>query len=338
MDRILEVVRGTWGYPGLRPLQREAIEASLAGRDALVVLPTGGGKSVCYQAPALLAPGLTVVVSPLISLMKDQVDRLRRSGIPSAFMNSSLDPGERRIVESAVSRGEIRLLYVAPERFGDPAFRPLMAKARVRAIAVDEAHCISHWGHDFREAYGRLSLLRDAFPGVPVHALTATATRRVREDIAGLLSLRDPLVLVGDFFRPNLHLRLAARRDQLADVLGVIARHPGKAGIVYVIRRADVDDLAQGLRDAGLSAVAYHAGPSAPARRTNGWQAGPMSSWRPSRSGWASTAATCASWRMRRCPSRRSTINKKWAARDATGIPPSASSSGRRAMRTFGEA
>jgi ATP-dependent DNA helicase RecQ len=276
MDAILDLVRRRWGYGSLRALQREAMEAALAGRDALVVLPTGGGKSLCYQAPALLAPGLTVVVSPLIALMKDQVDRLRRRGIPSAFLNSSLEIADRRKVASGAARGDVRLLYVAPERFADPTFLSVLAEARVRAFAVDEAHCISHWGHDFREAYGRLSLLRKAFPVAPVHALTATATRRVREDVVRLLDLRDPLVLVGDFFRPNLHLRVGPRRDPLADVLGVIARRPRQAGIVYVIRRADVDDLAHGLRDAGVSAVAYHAGLEEPerSRAQDEWMAG----------------------------------------------------------------
>ncbi|HTF58262.1 MAG TPA: RecQ family ATP-dependent DNA helicase [Planctomycetota bacterium] len=260
MDSILETVRARWGFDALRPLQRQAIEASLAGRDALVVLPTGGGKSLCYQVPALLRGGLTVVVSPLIALMRDQVVSLSGRGIPASLLNSSLGRDARRRVEASVVRGDARILYVSPERFGDAAFRRLLGASDVRAFAVDEAHCISHWGPDFRSAYGRLALLRRDYPGRPIHAFTATATPRVREDIVRRLALRRPVELVGDFFRPNLRLRVAPRIDALSQALAVVRRHPGEAGLVYRIRRADVDGFAALLRREGVDAVAYHAG------------------------------------------------------------------------------
>jgi ATP-dependent DNA helicase RecQ len=260
VDAILEAVRKHWGFDALRPLQREAMEAALAGRDALVVLPTGGGKSLCYQVPALLADGLTVVVSPLISLMKDQVDRLLSKGVPAAFLNSSLDGTDRSRVQAGIARGAYKLVFVAPERFAAGGFDRVLEMGKVRAFAIDEAHCISHWGHDFRVDYRELGRLKREFPGAVVHAFTATATPRVRTDIAEQLGLRDPLQLVGDFFRPNLNYRCVRRGDAFEDVLGLIRAHPGEAGIVYCIRRADVDDLAERLAEAGVKAQAYHAG------------------------------------------------------------------------------
>ena len=259
-DRLLEVVRKTWGYDSLRPLQREAMEAAAAGRDALVVLPTGGGKSLCYQAPALLSDRLTVVVSPLISLMKDQVDRLLSKGVPSAFLNSSLDAPDRGRVQAGLARGEYRLLFVAPERFAAPGFGALLARARVGAFAIDEAHCISHWGHDFRQDYRELGRLKREFPEAAVHAFTATATPRVRDDIVEQLGLRSPEVLVGDFFRPNLRYRCVPRIHKLEDAVEEVRKRPGEPGIVYCIRRADVDELASRLRAERIRAVPYHAG------------------------------------------------------------------------------
>ena len=234
--------------------------AAAEGRDSLVVLPTGGGKSICYQAPALLREGLTVVVSPLISLMKDQVDRLLSHGVPAAFLNSSLEPSDRSRVQSGIGRGEYKLIFVAPERFAGGGFDPVLRKAGVTAFAIDEAHCISHWGHDFRVDYRELGRLKKEFPGASVHAFTATATPRVRRDIVEQLGLKEPDILVGDFFRPNLNYRCLKRTDSTGDVVEDVRRRPGQAGIVYCIRRADVDDLAARLKREKVRAAPYHAG------------------------------------------------------------------------------
>jgi ATP-dependent DNA helicase RecQ len=276
MEQILEAVRKTWGYDQLRPLQREAIEASLAGRDALVVLPTGGGKSLCYQAPALVSPGLTVVVSPLLSLMKDQADALRARGVPAALLSSALDPAGRARVQARAAAGDVKLLFVTPERFAQPGFEDSLRAGRVRAFAVDEAHCISHWGSDFRAEYGKLGRLKAAFPDAPVHAFTATAPPRVKADILEGLRLRDPLILAGEIFRPNLRLRVAARSDPLEDAVAHAARRPGQAGIVYAIRRGDVEALVERLQAAGVAAVGYHAGmePEARGRAQDLWRSG----------------------------------------------------------------
>src|SRR5512139_102402 len=249
-----------WGYDTLLPLQEEAIDAVLARRDSIVVLPTGGGKSLCYQAPAASIGTLAVVVSPLISLMKDQVDGLSAAGVPAAFLNSSLTAEERRAVEAGVARGRHRLLYVAPERLVLPTCLGLLRRAGVAFFAIDEAHCISQWGHDFRPEYRQLRALREAFPDVAIHAFTATATPRVRADIATELALRDPAILVGSFDRPNLVYRVRQRTDRLRQVTEALERHRGEAGIVYCIRRAEVDQLAEALRRRGFRAVAYHAG------------------------------------------------------------------------------
>ena len=266
--RLLETISKHWGYDTLRPLQEEAMLAALGARDSLVVMPTGGGKSLCYQAPAVLQPRVTVVVSPLISLMKDQVDGLIACGVPAAQMNSSQDSLALRAVERAVMNGEIKLLFVSPERLSMAHFREFLRRADVHTFAIDEAHCISHWGHDFRPEYRQLRALRDEFPEASMHAYTATATPAVRRDIALQLGLRDPLVLVGDFDRPNLTYRVLARHDEAKQVLDVIERHRGEAGIVYCIRRRDVDALTEKLRRRGHNALAYHAGLSQDERRS----------------------------------------------------------------------
>jgi ATP-dependent DNA helicase RecQ len=268
-ELVHETVRRVWGYDRLLPLQAEAIAAILDGRDSVVVLPTGGGKSLCYQAPAAHLRRLAVVVSPLIALMKDQVDGLREAGVPAAFLNSSQAPAERAQVLRGLGAGHYQLLYVAPERLVMEGFAERLARAAPAFIAVDEAHCISQWGHDFRPEYRQLAVLRAAFPGVAVHAYTATATPKVRDDIIAELKLRDPLVLVGAFDRPNLVYRVGPRTDRLAQVLAAIARHRGQAGIIYCIRRAEVDELAAALTRRGLKALRYHAGLSDDERRAN---------------------------------------------------------------------
>lgn len=236
------------------------MNAALAGRDSLVVMPTGGGKSLCFQAPALEKESVTVVVSPLISLMKDQVDTLIACGAPAAMMNSSQAPHEQRAAERALLDGKIKLLFVSPERLALPHFRALLQRANAKTFAIDEAHCISHWGHDFRPEYRQLRDLRSEFPDASVHAYTATATPQVRRDIADQLALRDPVILVGNFDRPNLVYRVIPKRDELRQIVEVLERHRGESGIIYCIRRKDVDELALQLAKRGWNARAYHAG------------------------------------------------------------------------------
>jgi ATP-dependent DNA helicase RecQ len=241
----------------------------LDGRDSLVVLPTGGGKSLCYQAPAAHRRRLAVVVSPLIALMKDQVDGLRQAGVPAAALNSSQTPAERAAVMRSVGAGGVQLLYLAPERLVMDGFLERLQRAAPAFFAVDEAHCISQWGHDFRPEYRQLRALRSAFPDVAVHAYTATATPQVRGDIVGELGLRQPRVLVGSFDRPNLIYRVRPRTDRLGQVVAAIQRHRDQAGIVYCIRRNEVEELTAALVRRGVKAVRYHAGLTDEERRAN---------------------------------------------------------------------
>jgi ATP-dependent DNA helicase RecQ len=260
LQDLKKVIERHWGFRSLLPLQEPAMCAVLDGRDSLVVLPTGGGKSLCYQAPAVYRGDTTVVISPLISLMKDQVDGLRESGIAAAQIDSSLSPTERSVYEMDVRQGEVRLLFVSPERLVLTDFYRLLQRIDVRTFAIDEAHCISHWGHDFRPEYRQLNRIRELFPQASVHAYTATATEQVRGDIIKQLGLRNPEVLVGNFDRPNLTYRVLARDNPMKQVLEVINRHTGEAGIIYCLRRADVDELAAALQDKGYKARPYHAG------------------------------------------------------------------------------
>ena len=295
-DALLrDALHRVWGFSEFRPLQREAMHAILDARDSVVVLPTGGGKSLCFQAPAIVAvsparaghagrddarsdetdgvsgfsrtdphrTGLAVVVSPLISLMKDQVDGLRVDGVAASYLNSTLLPRERDEVLASVREDRCRLLYVSPERLvgeGSQPLRRMLAQAGVRYVAIDEAHCISQWGHDFRPEYRQLGQLRDEFPEVSLHAFTATATERVRRDIVAELQMRDPLVLVGSFDRPNLVYRVLRRGNLHAQLTAILARHDGESGIVYCSSRREVESLAAWLKDAGLRALPYHAG------------------------------------------------------------------------------
>ncbi|HXD97261.1 MAG TPA: DNA helicase RecQ [Candidatus Acidoferrum sp.] len=264
-----ETVRRIWGYDRFLPLQEEAIGCVLDGRDSLVVLPTGGGKSLCYQAPAAHRRRLAVVVSPLIALMKDQVDGLRQAGVPAAVLNSSQTAAERSSVMRAVAGGGIQLLYLAPERLVMDGFLERLQRAAPAFFAVDEAHCISQWGHDFRPEYRQLRALRQAFPSIAVHAYTATATPQVRGDIVTELRLKDATVLVGSFDRPNLIYRVRPRTDRLGQVVAAIQRHRDQAGIVYCIRRSEVEELAAALTRRGFRAVRYHAGLTDEERRAN---------------------------------------------------------------------
>ena len=258
--QIADVLTRWWGFDRLRPLQAEAIAAALAGRDSLVVMPTGGGKSLCYQLPPLVGETTDVVISPLVALMKDQVDALEAIGYPAAAIHGGMSQEERAGVRDRLAAGELRLLFTAPERLVNTGLLDLLARVGVKRFAVDEAHCISHWGHDFRPEYRQLALLRDRFPSASIHAFTATATPQVRSDIARQLNLRDPVQLVGTFDRPNLVYRVVPRTDRIAQTLAILGRHRGEASIVYCISRKETERLAARLAAEGLLACPYHAG------------------------------------------------------------------------------
>ncbi|PYJ21390.1 MAG: DNA helicase RecQ [Verrucomicrobia bacterium] len=258
-----------FGYSDFRPLQEAIIQDALAGRDVFVLMPTGGGKSLCFQLPALMRDGLTIVVSPLISLMKDQVDALQTSGIAATFLNSTLDRQEATARWRGLHRGEYRLLYVAPERLMLDTFLERALNWNIAQIAIDEAHCISEWGHDFRPEYRELKKLRTHFPDVPVIALTATATERVRVDIVKQLKLREPRCYVASFNRPNLSYRVVPKSAPYEQLLAFIRSRPNESGIVYCASRKSTDSLARNLNEDGLSAKPYHAGLTAAERTKN---------------------------------------------------------------------
>jgi len=263
-QRVLEDV---FGYRQFRPGQREIIDAVLAGRDCIGVMPTGAGKSLTFQIPARLLPGAVLVISPLISLMKDQVDALARLGFRATVLNSTVEFEERRRRLAALKRGEVELLYVAPEGL-EGSLRSLIAGCSVSLVVVDEAHCISHWGHDFRPSYRRLEGLKQELGDIPVLALTATATRRVAGDIIRQLGMKKPAGFKGSFFRPNLLITAqrkggaegAPKRNTRRDILGLVRRHDGESGIIYCLSRRGVEGLAGWLREQGVRAAPYHAG------------------------------------------------------------------------------
>ena len=263
MSALAAVLEQFWGYTSFRPLQREAMDAILAGRDSLVVLPTGSGKSLCFQAPALVDDGLALVVSPLIALMKDQVDTLVANGVDAAGFHSALPPDARASIAAGIRDGRYRLIYVSPERLvgeGRESFLSLLGRRAPKFVAIDEAHCISQWGHDFRPEYRQLASLRDRWPAASLHAFTATATARVRRDIVSQLGLRSPVELVGSFDRPNLVYRVLARSNLKRQIQDILARHRGQAGIIYCLSRREVDALAAWLVEIGVRAAPYHAG------------------------------------------------------------------------------
>ncbi len=270
----LELLEKVWGFPSFLGRQEEAIAATLQGHDTLVVFPTGAGKSITYQLPALLMPGMAVVVSPLIALMQDQVNALRGNGVPAAALNSSMTTAERASVIGAVRRNALKLLYLSPESLLTENAQELLGTCTVSFFAIDEAHCISQWGHDFRQEYRALGTLRERFPDVALHACTATATPAVRDDIIRSLKLRDPVVLVSSFDRPNLTYRFIPRSGgtsagALRQLLEVLERHRGEAGIVYCLSRKEVESTCEDLVARGWKAVPYHAGMSNEARRAN---------------------------------------------------------------------
>lgn len=268
-ERATELLNRTFGYPTFRGQQLDIIEATVRGDDSLVLMPTGGGKSLCYQIPALLRPGIALVVSPLIALMQDQVSALHQLGVAAAFLNSTLSAEDESRVYGAIAADEIDLLYVAPERLLQARTLELLSRHNVTLIAIDEAHCVSQWGHDFRQDYLELGQLREHFPGVPWIALTATADQRTREEIIERLRLDDPQRFVSSFDRPNICYSVQVKTDarrQLAAFLG--GRH-GECGIVYCLSRAKVESTAEWLNGSGFTALPYHAGLSATARSEN---------------------------------------------------------------------
>jgi ATP-dependent DNA helicase RecQ len=263
---LLATLKQTFGYDSFRPLQQDIITDALAGRDVFALLPTGGGKSLCFQLPALLRDGLTVVVSPLIALMKDQVDALTATGVPATFLNSTLDGDEARARFRGLHRGEFRLLYAAPERLMLPGFVDNLRSWNVTQIAIDEAHCISEWGHDFRPEYRQLADLREALPDVAMMALTATATERVRADIIERLHLRDPRCYTASFNRPNLTYRVVPRAQPYDQVLAFLRSRPGESGIIYCSSRKATESVAERLLEDRIPAKPYHAGLTAEER------------------------------------------------------------------------
>ncbi len=257
----IEILKAVFGYDSFRGRQLEVIEQLLAGRDALVLMPTGGGKSLCYQIPALIRPGIGIVISPLIALMQDQVSALLQLGVKAAFLNSTLSLEDVRAIERQLLNNELDLLYIAPERLASGRTLALFARIRIALFAIDEAHCVSQWGHDFRADYLQLSMLHEQFPDVPRIALTATADEKTRQEIIQRLNLEQAPLFLSSFDRPNIRYRIVQKqnaRQQLIDF--ILAEHAGDSGIVYCLSRNKVDETAEWLRSKGVNALAYHAG------------------------------------------------------------------------------
>ncbi|MEI6627564.1 MAG: ATP-dependent DNA helicase RecQ [bacterium] len=263
------VLKKYFGYEEFRPLQKEIIERVLSGKDCVVLMPTGGGKSLCFQLPALILDGVVIVVSPLISLMKDQVDALQANGIATGLINSTLTRVEITNVMSEAKVGKLKILYLAPERLGVPGFEDFLRTLKISLIAIDEAHCISEWGHDFRPEYRNLKLLRKKFPTVPVIALTATATEKVRDDIVKQLALENHQIFISSFNRPNLSYEVWPKKDSLRSILNILSGYKNESVIIYCFSRKDTEGLVENLNKHGFKAAAYHAGLDVNKRREN---------------------------------------------------------------------
>ncbi len=261
-----EALKLYFGYDNFRPMQEQIISCLLQKQDVVVLMPTGGGKSVCYQVPAVVMPGICVVISPLIALMKDQVEALLVNGIQAAYLNSSLTPDEQYRVENACLSGELKLLYVSPEKLLSSGFLSFLKRLQVSLFAVDEAHCISAWGHDFRPEYTQLKILKQQFPGVPMVALTATADRLTQKDIQEQLWMQDPKVFIASFDRPNINLMVKPARDRFNRITEFLDRHQGQPGIIYCLSRKGTESIADKLKRKGYRATCYHAGMSAQQR------------------------------------------------------------------------
>lgn len=259
IDRAQRALKKYFGYDSFRPMQTDIIETVFAKRDALVLMPTGGGKSICFQIPAICTEGVAVVVSPLIALMKDQVEGLLANGIPAAFLNSSQNAYQQQDVENQLFGGRLKLLYVSPEKLLSAGFASMLKNLYISVFAIDEAHCISSWGHDFRPEYTQMGFLAQQFPHVPIIALTATADRLTRQDIIEKLNLRNPAIFISSFDRPNLSLEVRPAQKRIEQIVDFLRRHPRQAGIIYCLSRKTTEDIASKLREKGFSAEPYHA-------------------------------------------------------------------------------
>lgn len=260
VEHARQALKQYFGYDSFRPKQEDIIASILSGRDTLVLMPTGGGKSLCYQIPAVVLPGITIVVSPLIALMRDQVDALSDVGINAAYLNSSVSEEEQHGIIEMARNGELKMLYVAPERLVSESFLLLMDHLDISLFAIDEAHCISQWGHDFRPEYTRLRVLKNRYPEVPIIALTATADRLTKFDMQTQLQLVDPNIFISSFDRPNLHISVVPGKGKKKEIISFIKSRKGKAGIIYCLSRKGTEKLAMQLRDEGIDASYYHAG------------------------------------------------------------------------------
>ncbi len=262
MQNAKQILKKYFGYDEFRPLQAEIIETVLQKNDCLVLMPTGGGKSITFQIPALLSDGLTVVISPLIALMKDQVDSLKAMGIKAVYINSSQTASEQQALESAIERGEIKLLYVSPERLLSRTFFEFLQNVKISLFAIDEAHCISQWGHDFRPEYKKLKVLKQNFPTIPIIALTATADKTTAKDIIRQIEMKEPKQYIASFDRPNIRLNVVAGRNRIQKIFDFIAQRMNQFGIIYCLSRKSTEDVAEKLKANGINADYYHAGMS----------------------------------------------------------------------------
>jgi ATP-dependent DNA helicase RecQ len=264
-----QILKKYFGYETFRPLQKEIIEHVMTGRDSVVLMPTGGGKSLCFQLPALMSEGMAIVVSPLISLMKDQVDALSTNGIQANLINSSLTPNQIAAVMNQAQSGQLKMLYIAPERLATAGFLDFLHGLKISIMAVDEAHCISQWGHDFRPDYRNLSMLKREFPTTPIIALTATATQQVREDIVTQLDLHNHRTFISSFNRPNLRYEVLPKKESFAAIRALLNGYRDKSVIIYCFSRKDTETMVDNLQRYGFKAAAYHAGLNAKTREEN---------------------------------------------------------------------
>jgi ATP-dependent DNA helicase RecQ len=264
-----DTLKKYFGYEDFKPLQREIIEQVLLGKDCVVLMPTGGGKSLCFQLPALILDGIVIVISPLISLMKDQVDALHTNGITADFINSTLSQDEITVVINKAKNKELKILYIAPERLNVSGFENFLHTLKISLIAIDEAHCISEWGHDFRSDYRNLKILRSNFPKVPIIALTATATEKVREDIIKQLHLENSKVFISSFNRPNLSYEVLPKKDSFTIIVALLNNYKGESVIIYCFSRNDTEKLVNDLNRCGFRALPYHAGLDGEQRKEN---------------------------------------------------------------------